>query len=323
MGAFTIIFIGILGIAFGIGGLIYALIQKIKFNSPFLYKYPIGHPASPIPDMKEVRKRAKTIYRAGVTEIPGVNLNTDAQLALLISLAEYRKEMPLQEEARKGFRFSFNNFFFTGTDAILLYSLLRHYKPKRVVEIGSGFSSAVMLDTREAFPEIGTEFTFIEPYPQRLNALIKDDDRKNCTIIEKVVQDVDISHFMDLRENDMIFVDTSHQMKVGSEVLYLFFEIMPRLKPGVMIHFHDVFWPFEYPEEWVEIGRSWNESYGLRTFLQYNDCFEILFFNSYLGNVHKKIIKEKMPFGGNDSEDNDGAGGNFYAGGSLWLRKMK
>jgi predicted O-methyltransferase YrrM len=323
MGAFTIIFIGILGIAFGIGGLIYALIQKIKFNSPFLHKYPIGHPASPIPDMKEVRKRAKTIYRAGVTEIPGVNLNTDAQLALLSSLAEYRKEMPLQEEAREGFRFSFNNFFFTGTDAILLYSLLRHYKPKRVVEIGSGFSSAVMLDTREAFPEIGTKFTFIEPYPQRLNALIKDDDRKNCTIIEKVVQDVDISHFTDLRENDMIFVDTSHQMKVGSEVLYLFFEIIPRLKPGVMIHFHDVFWPFEYPEEWVEIGRSWNEAYGLRTFLQYNDSFEILFFNSYMGNVHKKIVKEKMPFGDNDSEDNDGAGGNFYAGGSLWLRKVK
>lgn len=318
-----IICIGVLGLCVGIGGLISASIQKRRFNSPFLHKYPIGHPASPIPDMKEVQKRAKTIFRADITEIPGVNLNTNAQLALLTSLAEYRKEMPLQEEAREGFRYNFNNFFFTGTDAILLYSLLRHYRPKRVVEIGSGFSSAVMLDTREAFPEIGTEFTFIEPYPQRLNALIKDDDKKSCIIIEEFMQDVDISHFTDLRENDMIFVDTSHQMKVGSEVLYLFFEIMPRLKPGVLIHFHDVFWPFEYPQEWIEVGRSWNESYGLRTFLQYNDCFEILFFNSYLGNVHKNIVKEKMPFGDNDAVYNKGAGGNFYAGGSLWLRKKK
>jgi len=323
MEQFIIICIGALGLSAGIGGLIFAWVQKKRFNSPFLHKYPIGHPMSPIPDMKEVRKRAETIYRADVTEIPGVNLNTDAQLALLSSLAKYLKDVPLQEQAKEGFRFSFNNFFFTGIDAILLYSLLRHYKPKRVVEISSGFSSAVMLDTREAFPEIGTEFTFIEPYPQKLNALIKDDDRKSCTIIEEFMQDVDISHFTDLRENDMIFVDTSHQMKVGSEVLYLFFEIMPRLKPGVMIHFHDIFWPFEYPEEWVEVGRSWNESYGLRTFLQYNDNFEILFFNSYLGNIHKKIVNEKLPFFDNDAEDNTRAGGNFYSGGSLWLRKMK
>jgi predicted O-methyltransferase YrrM len=313
--------LGALGICAGMGGLISALIQKRRFNSPFLHKYPMGHPMSPIPDIKEMQKRAKTIFRAGVTEIPGINLNPKAQLALLSSLAKYRKEMPLQKEAQAGFRYRFNNVFFTGTDAILLYSLLRHFRPKRVVEIGSGFSSAVMLDTREAFPETGTEFTFIEPYPQRLNSLIRDEDKKRCTIIEELIQEVDISHFTDLRENDMVFVDTSHQMKVGSEVLHIIFEIMPRLKPGVLIHFHDVFWPFEYPQEWIEVGRSWNESYGLRAFLQYNDTFEILFFNSYLGNVYKDIVKKKMPYGDTDPANTNGAGGNFDAGGSLWLRK--
>lgn len=99
-----------------------------------------------------------------------------------------------------------------------------------------------------------------------------------------------------------------HQIKVGNEVLYFFFEIMPRLKKGVMIHFHDIFWPFEYPEEWVEVGRSWNESYGLHTFLQYNDSFEILFFNSYIGNAYKKIFNEKMPFGDEVSDEISSAG---------------
>ncbi|MEJ2664262.1 MAG: hypothetical protein P8107_09505 [Spirochaetia bacterium] len=98
---------------------------------------------------------------------------------------------------------------------------------------------------------------------------------------------------------------------------------MPRIKPGVMIHFHDVFWPFEYPREWLEVGRSWNESYGLRAFLQYNDSFEILFFNSYMGNVYKKAVKENTPFGGAGEEGTDWAGGSFNGGGSIRLRRVK
>ncbi len=315
--------IGVIGLCLGIGGVIFALIQRRQFASPFLHLYPIGDPRSPIPDLKEVQRRAGTIFRAKVTEIPGIDLNTKAQLALLNTLAKYSKEMPLQEKATDGFRYRFNNVFFTGTDAILLYSLLRHYKPKQVVEIGSGYSSAAMLDTLEAFPEIGTKFTFIEPHPQRLNLLIKEDDKKRCVIIEEAAQDVALSHFTALRKNDLLFVDTSHQMKVGSEVLHIFFEIMPRLKPGVLVHFHDVFWPFEYPQEWMKVGRSWNESYGLRAFLQYNDSFEILLFNSYLGNLYKNIVKEIMPYGDPDALESHDAGGNFYAGGSLWLRRKK
>ncbi len=314
---------GVFGLCIGIGSLIFILCQKRRFASPFLHLYPLGDRRSPIPDLKEVRRRAKIIFRAGVTEIPGVNLNTDAQLALLTSLAIYQKEMPLQEKAKDGYRYTFNNVFFTGTDAILLYSILRYYKPAKVIEIGSGYSSAVMLDTREAFPEINTEFTFIEPHPARLKALLQEEDHKRCAIIEEDVRDVDISIFAALRANDIIFVDTSHQMKVGSEVLYLLFDIMPRLAPGVLVHFHDIFWPFEYPQEWIEIGRSWNESYGLRAFMQYNESFEIIFFNSYLGTVYKKLVHEIMPYGDNSDVNGNNAGGNFSAGGSLWLRKKK
>ncbi|HEX3018679.1 MAG TPA: class I SAM-dependent methyltransferase [Chitinispirillaceae bacterium] len=320
----------IISFCIGITGLITAafflylmLAQKKKFSSPFLHKYPLEHPMSPIPDIEQIRKRADFIYKPGITTIPGVHLNQQAQLALLEKLSEYCTSYPLQQKQKEGYRFNFNNVFFTGHDAVLLYSLLRHFKPKRVVEVGSGFSSAVMLDTRDAFPEINTQFTFIEPFPQRLNTLLKESDRNSCIIIEKYVQDVDTTHFTELTENDMVFVDTSHQMKVGSEVLYLLFEILPRLKPGILIHFHDVFWPFEYPREWVEAGRSWNEAYGLRSFLQYNDSFEILFFNSYIGTIQKRLLNGKLNIGDKDEEDYSGDGGSYHAGGSLWLRKIK
>ncbi|MEJ2664263.1 MAG: hypothetical protein P8107_09510 [Spirochaetia bacterium] len=154
---------GIIGVLAGAGGMVFGFAQKKKFASPFLHKYPLGHPMSPVPDLNEVRRRAGTIYRAGVIEAAGIDLNAKFQLALLHSLAQYRREMPRWDQLQGGLRYRFDNFFFTGADAILLYSLLRHFKPKRVVEIGSGFSSALMLDTRQAFPEIGTEFTFIEP----------------------------------------------------------------------------------------------------------------------------------------------------------------
>ncbi len=317
------IVISIIGFFTTFGSLIYTLIQKKKYNSPFLNKYPIGHPMSPIPDMKIVYKHAKKIYKPGVMEIAGIDLNTDAQLSLLSELNQYREDMPIWKKKSNDLRFRFNNYFFTGHDAILLHSLLRHFKPKKIIEIGSGFSSAMMLDTLEVFPEIGTQLTFIEPFPKRLKTLMKADDKNRCIVIENFLQDIDKSFFTKLDRNDIIFVDTSHQMKVGSEVLYLFFEIMPILKPDVMIHFHDIFWPFEYPKEWVEMGRSWNESYGLHAFLEFNDSFEILYFNSYMGNVHKREVNESKLFCDLKISDEDGPGGNFDAGGSLWLRKIK
>jgi hypothetical protein len=96
---------------------------------------------------------------------------------------------------------------------------------------------------------------------------------------------------------------------VGSDVNYLVFEVLPRVQPGVLVHIHDIYWPFEYPAEWVLEGRSWNEGYLLRAFLQYNEAFDILLFNNYLGHRHGDFMREVMPlFMKND-------------GGSLWLQR--
>jgi hypothetical protein len=99
-------------------------------------------------------------------------------------------------------------------------------------------------------------------------------------------------------------------LNVGSGVARIFFEILPKLKRGVMVHFHDILWPFEYPKEWFIEGRAWNEAYALRVFLQFNNVFEILYFNSYMGHFYRKRLQEKMPLCLRNT------------GGSLWLKKV-
>jgi len=302
--------------------LLWGLSLKRKFNSPFLHMYPLGHPMSPIPDMELVKKLSGKIFRSGVEEIPGVDLNDKFQLELLNNISPLALDMPHLKNDPGEFRYSFDNYFFTGSDAVLLYSLIRHFKPQKIVEVGSGFSSALMLDTCDLDSSLETELTFIEPHPERLESLLSENDKKKCLIRREYLQDIDLTLFEKLSSGDMIFVDTSHQMKVGSEVLYLLFHILPRLKPGVLIHFHDLFWPFEYSKEWVEVGRSWNEAYGLRSFLQYNNDFEIVFFNSYMGTLHQESLNSLFPdSGGEKSDAKKWPGGNFNAGGSLWIRR--
>src|SRR5205814_62343 len=114
--------------------------------------------------------------------------------------------------------------------------------------------------------------------------------------------------FEKLNSGDILFVDSTHVVKTGNDVNYILFEIIPRLKSGVLIHFHDIFYPFEYPKDWVFMGRNWNEDYFLKAFLMYNNEFEIILFSDYLHKHHKEIFKE-MPLCYKNS------------GGNLWIRK--
>ena len=111
------------------------------------------------------------------------------------------------------------------------------------------------------------------------------------------------------RENDVLFIDSTHVSKVGSDVNYIFFEILPRLRSGVHIHFHDIFYPFEYPKEWVYEGRNWNEIYMLRAFLQYNSDFQITYFQHMMTQRHRAFFQERMPL----SVKN--------LGGNIWLKR--
>ena len=117
-----------------------------------------------------------------------------------------------------------------------------------------------------------------------------------------------------LAANDILFIDSSHVSKAGSDVNHILFELLPRLAPGVFVHFHDVLYPFEYPREWFELGISWNEPYILRAFLQYNTQFPIRFWNDFMMKFHAEAIQKLMPLCADPPA--------FGVGGSLWLQRV-
>ena len=271
-------------------------------------KFRLGHFYSPIVSKVDLDAYENDLWQKNSpAAVPGIDLQTEQQLALLAEFSKFYDDLPFTVEKSDENRFCYNNGTYSYTDAIVLYSIIRHFEPKQIIEIGSGYSSAVMLDTRERFaPEI--DLTFIEPYPQLLYSLFKKDDKKNCTVFDAGVQSVSIEEFKKLQANDILFIDSSHVSKTGSDVNYEIFEILPNLASGVIIHVHDMFFPFEYPKKWVYEGRNWNEIYLIRAFLSYNQDFEILLFSHYMHEKHKSAF-EKMPLTYKNP------------GGNLWLRK--
>jgi hypothetical protein len=275
--------------------------------SPFV---PPGHFYSPLPDRKAIEALWPKIYRPDLS-LESVRLHTEDQRALLVKLLDYYPSFRWGEKAVSGQRYWLNNDYFGYGDAVILFSMMRHFSPGRIIEIGSGFSSALMLDTNDFFCGGRTRFSFIEPYPHRLWQLLKDEDWKAVEVIERPVQEVPLDIFEHLGHNDILFVDSSHVSKIGSDVNYIVFEVLPRLKDGVLVHFHDIFYPFEYPLDWIREGRAWNEAYLLRAFLQYNDAFEIVLFNSYMGHRFRDYIVDRAPIMAK------------HFGSSLWLRRSR
>jgi len=270
---------------------------------------PPGHFYSPIPCLEEIKRNEKKIFGICPPNIPGLELNESEQLSLLEIFSTYYKELPFQRSKAKGLRYYYENPAYSYSDAILLYCMIRYLKPRRIIEVGSGFSSCVTLDTNELHFGNSIETTFIEPCPELLISLIKEDDKSRVRIIPQCLQEVGLEVFGEIKENDILFIDSTHVGKTYSDVNRIFFEILPSLSSGVYVHFHDVFYPFEYPKEWVYEGRAWNEIYMLRAFLQYNRRFRIVLMNTYLEHFHEAFFHEKMPLCLNNP------------GGSIWVEK--
>ena len=266
-----------------------------------------GHFFSPIPALDEIRARESELFGSRPRTLPGIDLNEDGQMAVVRKLAVFYPDLPFPRTRSEATRYWYDNWSYSYADAIFLYSMLRALRPRRVIEIGSGFSSALMLDTRERFLGPEVELTFIDPDPSTLKALIREGDRMN--LIASPVQAVPLSRFEVLEENDILFVDSTHVSKTGSDVNRIVFDILPILRSGVHVHFHDVFHPFEYPKEWVYEGRAWNEDYLLRAFMQYNSAFEIMLFGTYLVEFHREFFESEMPM----CLENPG--------GSFWIRR--
>jgi hypothetical protein len=270
---------------------------------------PPGHFYSPIPSLDEIRRDESKIFGSVHPNIIGLELHEAEQLKLLNDFVAYYKEMPFQSEKREGLRYYFENQNYSYSDAILLHCMIRFLKPKRIIEVGSGFSSCITLDTNELFFGGSIATTFIEPYPELFMSLIKGTDKSKIKTIPSRLQDVDLSLFEALQENDILFIDSTHVSKINSDVNYIFFDILPRLSSGVHVHFHDIFFPFEYPKDWVYEGRAWNEAYLLRAFLQYNSAFRVVLMNTFMEHFHESFFQQNMPLCLKNP------------GGSIWIRK--
>jgi predicted O-methyltransferase YrrM len=271
---------------------------------------PPGHFFSPIPDLEEVKQREPRIWGTMPAQLPGIDLNEKEQLALFDELAVYYPELPFPATKSESRRYHYLNSSYSYSDGIFLFSMIRRNRPRRIIEVGSGNSSCVMLDTNELFFNNSIELTFIEPYPQLLFSLMREEDKANNRVMVEKLQDVKLEVFETLEENDILFIDSTHVSKIDSDVNYLFFEILPILKKGVYIHIHDISYPFEYSRQWIYEGRAWNETYLMRAFLQYNHVFKIKLFTTYLHHFHHDLVAQKMPLTLEDP------------GGCIWLEKV-
>lgn len=257
---------------------------------------PPGHYYSPLPDLADVERNADRYFTADFTEPgSGIDLNEEGHQRFLEQLAAWYPEYDLPDGPTAGRRFFGYNHFFGTSDALALYGIMRTYRPRRIIEVGSGFSSGAMLEINDRYLDGQVDFTFIEPDPGRLNECITPEDRKRCRFIRNPVQEVPVAAFETLEANDILFIDSSHVGKIGSDVNYLLFNVLPRLKSGVIVHVHDINWPFEYPKAFYDLGRAWNEVHLLRAFLMYNSAFRIVFWGGYAAHRFADYLHQHVP----------------------------
>jgi predicted O-methyltransferase YrrM len=270
--------------------------------------FPPGHYYSPVPSLADISARQDSIF-AVPNELPEIDLAEQEQLGFLRDIAPFAQDADLVEHATQGHRYYLDNDFFSFGDGVVLQSILRSQRPRRLIEVGSGYSSALILDTNERYLNGALHCTFIEPDPERLHGLLNNADRDRCEIVVSPLQDLDLTFIDELGPNDVLFIDSSHVSKAGSDVNLLIFDVLPRLQSGVFVHFHDIFYPFEYLKEWVREGRCWNEAYILRAYLQRNSGYRIRLWNSYLAECHRDETAALLPRWDRNT------------GGSLWLQR--
>jgi predicted O-methyltransferase YrrM len=281
----------------GLSALLVRAYRRIFFGSPFtwfercgFHFLPVDY-GSPVPDTRALRKRLPEWYRA--SELPGIEMRVEEQLSLLESLRAYHAEFPLlpieSELINSGMGLGFGDL-----EGHVLYAMVRHIRPRLIVEIGSGVSS-VYSSLAIKKNESG-QLVCIEPYPlPRFEAFVNEHHIK---LLREPVESLTRSVLTELTSDNILFIDSSHILKLGNDVSYLYLEIIPRLKPGVLIHVHDIAFPFPCPdpEEWIfKRHQFWNESALLQALLCGNSHMRIVLSTSSLAYSHSAELKRAFP----------------------------
>lgn len=223
-------------------------------------RFPVGHYYSPMYDTRELAEQRQMLWPSVPRETVGLDWREAHQLALCHNVFARQTRLSFQDDGVEGSTEYFvSNGQFPPLDAWILEGFIRHYKPKHMIEVGCGFSTLISTQVNREYFDSQINLTCIEPYPRPF--LSNGVAGMTGLRVEKI-QEVPLALFDLLKEDDILFIDTSHTVKTGGDVTWIFHEILPRLTPGVVVHIHDFFLPGEYPELWVMEGWGWNDLLG-------------------------------------------------------------
>jgi hypothetical protein len=237
------------------------------------------HFYSPVLDIDDLEQRQ--IWDR-ISPMAGIKVDVEKQLSFLTHLGKtFGNECQWpQQMTSDDFQFYTHNGSFSYGCASALYTIIRNFKPHKVIEIGSGNSSLIVSSAlqKNGFedPNHISEYTIIDPYPNRI---VQKGLPGNINLIKERVELQNIAIFEQLGENDILFVDSGHTVRQGGDVNYIYLDILPLLKPGVLIHIHDIGLPYDYPKVYAtnpNFRVFWTEAYLLQAFLAFNSAFEIL-----------------------------------------------
>ena len=226
---------------------------------------------------------------------PGIDFNLKKQLKNLSNLIYKNELIELNLEKKSpNYNFNIKNNFFEYGDAEIYYQLIRYLKPKNILEIGSGHSTLIALEAikmNKSVDKIETKITCVEPYENKWL------DHLNIKILRKKIENLDESYYLALEKDDILFIDSSHIIRPQGDVLKIFFEIVPKLKKGTIVHVHDIFTPKDYPETWlIEQNKFWNEQYLVEAIMMNKDKYEIYLMLNYLKNNAYKQLRKICPY---------------------------
>jgi predicted O-methyltransferase YrrM len=251
-----------------------------------------GHFYSPLLDIESASETGIPHDDESLWE--NVDLRENDQRAFYTQLLSRPDLISFPASNTEGFRYYHQNGWFPELDGVVLSHLIQKLKPAHYLEIGSGYSTAAVLDTLEHH-QGKTQITLVEPDLSRLRQLLRPQDEERVTVHTSPVQELPLSTFETLGENDILFIDSSHVAKIGSDVSWLFLRVLPRLRRGVWVHIHDIFYPESYPLDWVQEGRAWNESLFLRAFLVGNPAFQVRAFHAFARHRFENEVWSAKP----------------------------
>lgn len=271
-----------------------------------------GHYYSPHPDIARLRARSATLF-ADREEFAGVDLRVAEQLELIDELAPFARALPFAADPGEAgdLLYHYDNRPYPWGDGVVYAAMLQWARPRRILEVGAGYSTVLALDVRDRLGGEPFDLVSVDPHPERLRGLLGGTVPADFTLVAEPIQDVGPALAAELGDGDVLFVDSTHVVKAASDVNHIVLELLPRLAPGVLVHFHDVFGNFQYPREWLLGGRAWNEAYLVRAFLAFNTDFEVVVFAPWLARHRPEAIASL------------GSAAAVNPGGSLWIRRKR